>query len=148
MAIGRSVGDSLTTRFGATVLVRIACSLAAIGLALALLCAWTPAVLFGLGLVGIGLSVPFPLVLSAAGRLAKRDRGSTLATVTTWGYLGMIAGPPVIGFLADQGGMRLALAPVVFLCVHAALCAPAASTTAVKKDEGSLQDREPTSALQ
>jgi MFS family permease len=64
------------------------------GLALALRRAWTPAVLFGLGLVGIGLSVPFPLVLSAAGRLAKWDRRSTLATVTTWGYFGMIVGPP------------------------------------------------------
>lgn len=127
--------------------MRITCLLAAIGLALALMCAWTPAVLFGLGLVGIGLSVPFPLVLSAAGRLAKRERGSALATVTTWGYFGMIAGPPVIGFIADQVGVRLALAPVVVLCVLAALCAPAASTAAAKEDEGSLQDRKPTSAL-
>ncbi len=40
MAIGRGIGDTLTARFGATVLVRIACSLAAIGLALALMFAW------------------------------------------------------------------------------------------------------------
>lgn len=146
MAIGRSAGDSLTTRFGATVLVRIACSLAAIGLALALMCAWTPAVLFGLGLVGIGLSVPFPLVLSATGRFAKRERSSALATVTTWGYFGMIAGPSMIGFIADRVGVRLALAPVAILCVLAALCAPAASTTALKEDEGSLQDCKLTSS--
>jgi MFS family permease len=111
-------------RFGAAVLVRSACSLAAIGLALALTFAWTPVVLFGLGLAGIGLSVPFPLVLRATGHLSQQETGSILALVTTWGYVGMLAGPPVIGFVADRGGLRLALALVVFLCVLAALCAP------------------------
>jgi fucose permease len=131
MALGRSVGDSLTIRFGAAVMVRIACSLAAIGLALALLSTWMPAVLFGLGLSGLGLSVSFPLVLSAAGRL----RSSTIATVTTWGYAGMIVGPSMIGFLADRVGVRLALAPVVLLCLLAALC-----VTALKEDERRLPD--------
>ncbi|GHO99394.1 MFS transporter [Reticulibacter mediterranei] len=137
MALGRSVGDALATRFGATILMCTACSLAAIGLALALLCAWMPAVLFGLGLVGMGLSVPFPLVLSAAGRLAKWERSSALATVTTWGYVGMIAGPSMIGFLADRVGVRLALAPVVVLCVLAALCVPEASTSMREGDKES-----------
>ncbi len=61
-------------------------------------------------------------------------RNSTLATVTTWGYFGMIAGPPLIGFIADQLGMRLALVTVMLLCVLAALCAPAVSTAVVKED--------------
>ena len=136
MAAGRSAGDALTMRFGATILMRIACSLAALGLALALMWTWTPAVLFGLGLVGIGLSVPLPLVSSAAGRLATREGSSALATVTTWGYFGLMAGPSMIGSIADRVGVRLALAPVVVLCVLAALCAPAASATALKKDKG------------
>ncbi|MBO0780357.1 MAG: MFS transporter [Ktedonobacteraceae bacterium] len=134
MAAGRSVGDALATRFGAVKLARVACLLAAIGLALALVLSWTPAIMLGLGLVGIGLSVPFPLVMSAAGRLAEQDRGSILATVTTGGYFGMIAGPPVIGFIANQVGMRLALTPVVLLCVLAALCAPALGAAARKED--------------
>lgn len=128
MTLGRSVGDRLAMRFGAAMLVRSACLLAAIGLTLALVFTWTPMVLFGLSLVGIGLSVPFPLVVSAVGRLARQDTGSPLATVTTWGYFGMITGPTVIGFIADRVGLRLALVLVVFLCVLAALCAPAAST--------------------
>lgn len=147
MAIGRSVGDKLAMRFGAMVLVQIAGSLAAIGLTLALVFSWVPVVLFGLGLVGIGLSVPFPLALSAAGRLATGDRGSTLATVTTWGYSGMIAGPPAIGFLADHIGMRYALVPIVFLCIIAALCAPVMKAAPIKEGKVSLPDREAASAL-
>jgi MFS family permease len=121
MTLGRGVGDRMATRFGEARLMRSACLLAAIGLALALLFAWTPVAFFGLGLAGIGLSVPFPLVLSMTGRLSKQDVGSALATVSTWGYCGLLVGPPVIGFVADRVGLRLALALVVSLCVLAAL---------------------------
>lgn len=132
MAMGRSLGDYLVTRIRAATLVRLACSLAAMGLALALLFTWIPLVLFGLGLVGFGLSVPFPLVLSATSHMYRQDTGSALSIVTTYGYFGMIAGPPVIGFIADQLGLRLALALVVSLCVIAALCGSAVNTTATK----------------
>nr|BBH87788.1 hypothetical protein KTC_25390 [Thermosporothrix sp. COM3] len=121
--LGRSVGDKLATRFGAPVLVRISCALAAIGLLMALLFPWVPVALVGLGLVGIGLSVPFPLVVSAVGRLAGANTGALLSAISTWGYFGMIAGPPVIGFLADWAGLRVALVLVVCLCTLAALCA-------------------------
>lgn len=144
MTLGRSIGDRMVMRFGEARLLCSACALAAIGLALALLFAWTPAAFFGLGLAGIGLSVPFPLVLSATGRLFKQDTSIALATVTTWGYCGLLAGPPTIGFIADRVGLRLALALIGFLCLLAALCAPVVST---KKAEGSLQDREPISTL-
>ena len=140
MAIGRGVGDYLAARFGPAVLVRIASSLAAIGLALALLIAWTPIVFVGLGLVGIGLSVIFPLVLSAASRTAKdkRDMGSALANVTTCGYFGMLVGPPVIGFIADQVGLRLALILVVCLCVIAALCAPVVAIPGLQQEDNAV----------
>ncbi|GHO89194.1 MFS transporter [Dictyobacter formicarum] len=134
MAMGRAAGDALTTRFGAVALMRSACLLAASGLALALLFAWTPVAFIGLGLVGIGLSVPLPLVLSAAGRLSEQNTGATLTAVTTWGYAGMIAGPPVIGFVADRSGLRLALTLVVVLCMLAALCAPAVQTSTNQED--------------
>ena len=108
-------------RLGKARLTRCACSLAALGLTLALLLPWAPVAFFGLSLIGIGLAVPFPLVISAAGRLSRQEKDSALATVTTWGYSGLLAGPPVIGFLANQEGLRLALALVVALCVLAAL---------------------------
>ncbi|WP_165423889.1 MFS transporter [Ktedonosporobacter rubrisoli] len=139
MTLGRAVGDYLTARLGAAMLVRSACSLAALGLALALLVPWVPLAFLGLGLVGIGLSVPFPLVISAAGRLSKKHGGSILVNITTWGYFGMIAGPAVIGFVADRLGLRLALGLVALLCVMAALCASAVADSPIKAvDEGSL----------
>jgi MFS family permease len=142
MALGRSSGDFLVTRYGPAILVRCACLLAATGLALALLFTWVPMVFFGLSLVGVGLSVPLPLVLSATGRLSRQGTDSALAMVTTWGYVGMIAGPSVIGFVADRVGLRLALALVVCLCLLAALLAPAVSTAEGKENGEITQKKE------
>lgn len=141
MALGRGVGDSLVARFGSVAVVRGACFLATLGLALALVFAWTPAALCGLSLVGLGLSVPFPLALRAAGRLSQQETESILATVTTWGYGGMLAGPPVIGFVASRVGLRLALTLIVLLCLLAAFCAPGTRETRGNEKESHLQGR-------
>jgi MFS family permease len=143
MTLGRSVGDGVAARLGKARLMGSACSLAAIGLTLALLFPWAPVTFLGLGLVGIGLAVPFPLVMSAAGRLSKQKKGSAVATVTTWGYCGILAGPPMIGFVANRAGLRLALSLVVLLCVLAALCAPVADIPGEKSEEESLGARAP-----
>jgi MFS family permease len=136
MAVGRGVGDYLVVRFGPALLVRIASSLAAIGLALALAIPWAPTVFVGLGLVGIGISVGFPLALSAASRSTRdrRDAGTALATVSTCGYFGLLMGPPVIGFVADLVGLHRALILVVGLCVIAALCAPVVGIRGVQQE--------------
>ncbi|HET8845096.1 MAG TPA: MFS transporter [Ktedonobacteraceae bacterium] len=143
MTLGRSVGDKAAMRFGKARLMRGACLLAALGLALALLFPWVPVVLLGLGLVGIGLAVPFPLVVSAAGYLSRQERNSALATVTTWGYAGLLAGPPVIGFLASREGLRLALVLVVLLCMLATLCASAVDMSGQKDDKETRGKRAP-----
>jgi MFS family permease len=143
MTLGRSVGDGVAMRLGKARLMCSACSLAALGLTLALLFPWVPVAFLGLGLVGIGLAVPFPLVISAAGHLSKQERSSALATVTTWGYGGILAGPPVIGFLANRAGLRLAFALVVLLCVLAALCAPVADIPGEKDKKESLEGHTP-----
>ena len=123
MAIGRGVGDPLTSRFGAKTMVRLGGLMAAVGLSIALLITWIPLVLVGFGLVGAGFSVVFPLTLSAAGRTSKQASGTAIAAVATCGYVGLLAGPPVIGFVADIVGLRIALGLVVVLSLCAAVFA-------------------------
>ncbi|GCE21395.1 MFS transporter [Dictyobacter kobayashii] len=94
MALGRGFGDYITTRLDAALVVRLASLLAASGLALALTITRVPAVLVGLSLVGIGLSILFPLLVSAAGRSSQQDKGSSIALLSTCGYLGVFVGPP------------------------------------------------------
>lgn len=123
MALGRGVGDHLTVRLGPGRMMQGGGLIAAIGLTLALVSNWIPLALFGFGLVGAGLSVVFPLTLSAAGRTSKQAASTAIAAVATCGYVGFLVGPPVIGFLADALSLRVALGFVVLLSLCAALCA-------------------------
>jgi fucose permease len=122
MTIGRLSGDWLTVRIGRTRIVRIGALLAAAGLSAALLIGTVPAALVGFVCVGAGFSVAVPLVFSAAGRLDSRSAGPGLAAVTTAGYLGFLAGPPILGFVAEAFTLPIALTLVVaFALVGAAL---------------------------
>jgi MFS family permease len=123
MTIGRLSGDWLTIRIGRTRIVRMGALLAAAGLSTALLVGTVPVALAGFVCVGAGFSVAVPLVFSAAGRLDSRSAGPGLAAVTTAGYLGFLAGPPVIGFVAEAFTLPLALALIVVLAVVGAALA-------------------------
>lgn len=134
MALGRIFGDRLTNILGSVMMVRLGALIAALGLTLALVVSWVPLALVGFGLVGAGFSIIFPLTLSAAGRTSQQISGTTIATVATCGYLGFLAGPAAIGFIANTLNLRVALGLVVLL----SLCAAAfASVVGVKQVEGS-----------
>ena len=112
MASGRAVGDALTTRLGAPRLVRLGGTLAAVGIGLALIARepWTAVV--GFGAVGAGLATVFPSVLGAASRAPGVEPGAGIALVSTLGYTGFLAGPPLIGFVAEATSLRGGLAVV------------------------------------
>jgi MFS family permease len=128
MTAGRLGGDWLTMRIGRVRIVRAGALLAACGLTGALVVGSVPAALTGFLCVGAGLSVIIPLVFSAAGRLDARSAGPGLAAVTTAGYFGFLAGPPVIGIAAEQWTLPVALALVVVLAGAGALLADSVST--------------------
>jgi MFS family permease len=123
MAAGRSVGDALTVRVGPERLVRIGGAVAATGLAFSLLVARPWAAVTGFGAVGAGLSIVFPTVLAAAGRLPGGAAGAAIAAVSTVGYTGFLAGPPVIGLVAEAVGLRGGLALVVVMAAVIAVLA-------------------------
>ncbi len=76
----------------------------------------------GLALGGLGLASVFPLALrTATARAPAGEAAVALAAVSTTGYLGFMIGPPLIGGLAELGGLRTALGVVVALCVVAAV---------------------------
>ena len=122
MGVGRLAGDRVAARLGAAPIARAGALLAALGLGVALLLATPVAALGGFALMGLGLSAVFPLTLRAAGTAAQ-PAAPNLAAVSTVGYGGFLAGPPVIGLLAEISDLRTALALVCLLCVVAALLA-------------------------
>lgn len=126
MAIGRLSGDRLRSHFPAAALVRTGSLTAAFGLALALALPHTAPALLGFAIVGAGCSIVVPIAFAAAGSLEDSSPGAALAFATTTGYLGLFAGPPSIGFVAEEFTLRVALILVVCIAAAGAVLAPAA----------------------
>lgn len=106
MATGRFIGDSLSVRLGPARLVRIGAATAAAGIALAVVRPDPWAAVVGFGAVGAGLSTVFPTLLTAAGRVPGTAPSAAIAAVSTMGYTGFLAGPPLIGFAAEAISLR------------------------------------------
>jgi len=123
MAIGRLTGDWLVGRFGTVLVVRGGGVVAAAGLATALLAPSVGLTLVGFAGVGLGLSIIVPLLFSAAARSHEMPSSTALAAVSTLGYLGFLAGPPVLGVVARGTTIGVALWLVVILCVGIAVLA-------------------------
>jgi predicted MFS family arabinose efflux permease len=114
MTICRFTGDAATHRFGSRQVLRIGGVLSCAGFLAVALLPWTFAALAGLVVVGIGAANIVPVLFSGAGRVPGVPPGIALATVTTIGYMGLLVGPALIGFVADATSL-----PVAFVLVAA-----------------------------
>lgn len=113
MALGRLSGDRLVAGMGPVIVTRITSVIAACGLGIALFLHHPAAAIFGFGAVGLGLSNLVPVLFSAAGRTPGVASSTGIAAVATAGYFGFLAGPPLIGFVAEVSSLRFGLGLVV-----------------------------------
>ncbi len=141
MTIGRFTGDWLVTRFNPTRVVRFGGLLAFIGIVAAIVTTEPVIVLVGYAAVGFGLANVVPLSFSAAGKLPKLPAGVGIAGVATIGYAGFLAGPPVIGLIAEATSLRFALLTVaamvgslVFLAQAIKVASPATQPVTIPSD--------------
>ncbi|MFJ8207781.1 MFS transporter [Streptomyces sp. NPDC096033] len=126
MTAGRLLTDRLAARTGPVAVLRYGAALAGAGLALAVAAPAVPVALAGWTLFGAGLSGCVPQLFSAAGHADPGAAGANVSRVAGLGYLGMLAGPAVIGPLTRLVPLGPALLLPVACCAFAALAAPAA----------------------
>lgn len=123
MAAGRFGGDWVRARWAAVPLLRASGTLGAIGMALALLVPHPLVALFGFALVGLGFANVVPVLFSAAAKVPGVTPAHGIAAVSSLGYLGMMAGPPLIGVVAEAHSLTLGLFTVVLFAAVLALSA-------------------------
>ena len=119
MLMSRMVGDKLKVRFGAQRLVTLGSLVSACGLFFAVMAPNAYFALGGFAIAGLGLSLLFPFVFSAAGAQGP----IALAGVASMAYSGSLMGPPVIGAVAHYVGMQAAIGYVGGLSLVIALVA-------------------------
>lgn len=130
MAVGRLAGDRAVARAGPVRIVRGGGLLAAVGFGAALVVGATPAAFAGFACLGLGLAVIVPVVFRSAGTTPGVAPGVGLAAVSSTGYLGFVAGPPVIGTLAELLGLPAALGLLTILGLTIAWLAPSTAAGA------------------
>lgn len=112
-------GESVHRPTAPALLARVGLALGGVGLAVEVAGgpAWLAAV--GLALAWVGIAVYWPLLSAVASRSAARPALAVGGTSAV-GYLGFLVGPPLVGLVADAGGLR---AGVLTLAVAAAVAA-------------------------
>ncbi|SFW87270.1 MFS transporter [Amycolatopsis australiensis] len=123
MTTGRFLTDRVAAWAGPAAIVRYGATLAAVGLTTAAAAPWVPLSLVGWALFGLGLSGGVPQLFTAAGNLSTRASGALMARVVGLGYVGLLAGPALIGGLTRWMPLNVTFAVPVVLCVLAAVFA-------------------------
>ncbi|MBL0887159.1 MFS transporter [Myceligenerans indicum] len=135
MTIGRLTADRFVARLGPVAVVRGGSLLAGAGILGVILSPDYPLTLACWLLFGLGLSGIVPQLFTAAGNLSSARRGVILSRVVGLGYLGMLAGPAVIGWLSDAVGINTALLAPLLCCLAGLLLAGAVRPRTAVPDE-------------
>ncbi|MCS4242607.1 fucose permease [Rhizobium sp. BIGb0125] len=124
MTFGRFAGGYFLHRFGRSAVIRTSAVFGALGLACVIFA--DHPILAGASVLlwGLGASLGFPVAISAAGD-SGANSAERVKIVTIGGYVAFLVGPPLLGLLGENFGLRNAMLVVLALLLCAILAAPA-----------------------
>jgi predicted MFS family arabinose efflux permease len=129
MAIGRFCGDRIRGSIDGAALVRGGCVLAIFGVLAGPISGSAGVAVVGYALTGLGFSNIVPILFSTAGAMPRPE--TQIAAVSTLGYAGLLAAPPLFGLIARATSLAdifyLVAAATCVIAAFAGICAP--STT-------------------
>jgi len=114
VTVGRLYGDRLVNAVGRyrMLLLGSLCAVAGLLLLTSINLVWLSFV--GLILVGIGIANIVPILFNAAGNQQQVPPNLAFPAVTLVGYVGLLAGPALIGFIAKYSNLTLAFSCTIF----------------------------------
>ncbi|WP_424467249.1 MFS transporter [Pseudoclavibacter helvolus] len=125
MTIGRFIGGAFVDRFGRMKVLCTSALIGGAGIALIIFVDNQAVAAAAAILWGVGTALGFPVALSAAGASGDRP-DARVAFAATLGYIAFLVGPPALGFLGEDFGLRPALGVVLALVALAAVASWAA----------------------
>jgi MFS family permease len=109
-ALGRLLADRQIDRFGPVRVARVMSAIAFVGLCAVVFSVNAPMALLGFGLVGLGICVLYPMMLSGAAGIGDRPAAENVAAMTLVVQIISLGAPLLIGALAEGFGIRFAFA--------------------------------------
>lgn len=123
MTAFRLVGDRVVERVGRMRTIVVGAIVAFLGFVLVTQLASPVHALAGFALIGIGSANIVPALFTLTGQQKTMPEAVAIPAISTLGYAGVLAGPALIGFVADATSLVFA-----FLCVATALLAVGVAT--------------------
>jgi MFS transporter len=114
MTAGRLTGDYVVKRLGQRTTLLFGGLVVTAGFFLLLL-PLTGLASCGFLLIGLGAANLVPILFSTAGRQTAMPPALAVASITTVGYAGILAGPAAIGYIASLTSLRTAFAMLGFI---------------------------------
>jgi MFS family permease len=115
MALGRLNGDRIKEQMGSRTILIGGCLIAIGGFLMAVMLTSWQWNLLGFALVGIGISNTVPVFCSLAGTQTQMPAGLAISALTSIGYVGILLGPALIGFMAQATNLSCAFLAVAAL---------------------------------
>jgi MFS family permease len=107
MAVSRFASDYIVERFGMpTTYVLSACFICT-GITTAVVFPTFWPVLIGFCLTGFGTASIIPVTFLLAGGSKKYSAGTAISLIATYGIVGMLIGPPIVGYIAHATSLRV-----------------------------------------
>lgn len=108
MALSRFCSDSLVEKFGMPAVYVMSGGLVFVGVVLAVLWPGFWPSMIGFCLVGFGCAAVVPVTFTLAGQSKKYSPGLAISMIATYSIVGMLIGPPLIGYIAHGVNLRVA----------------------------------------
>jgi MFS family permease len=118
MVVARLFADGWRSRWGDGRVVLLGSAVAGTGLAVALVSGGVAPALAGFACMGLGIAAVTPCVYAAA----ARQGSDALTLVAAMGTTGLLAGPPLIGFIAGASNLAWGMGAVAASAGAVALC--------------------------
>lgn len=141
MVIFRFSADAVSARFGPVAVVRGGAAVGVAGMALAICAPSAPWSIVGWAVFGLGVAGGVPQLFTAAGNVTTASSGQIISVVVGFGYVGMLAGPAVIGPIGQWFSLGSALWFAVAGLVIAIVFAPVVRPRTTGPRQHSVDDR-------
>ncbi|MFW0796502.1 MFS transporter [Gordonia sp. CPCC 205515] len=119
MTIARFGVDRIAAVLGPVTVVRAGSLIGLVGMLTAIVAPTTVWAIVGWTVFGVGLAGLIPQIFTAAGNLTTNASGRSISLVVGCGYLGMLAGPAIVGFISSRTSLATALGVAVVALIIA-----------------------------
>lgn len=121
MALSRFFSDKAIEKAGMKKMYIISASLISSGILLMVTFPFFWPAIIGFSLVGTGVAAIIPMTYSLAGTSKKYSAGMAVSIITTYGIVGMLLGPPLIGYVAHIFNLKVSF---LFLMISGLMLIP------------------------